>query len=107
MTAGPTGFELASMFYLTKTITMWRHFAMKWLMNGLSIFILASGITLFVKFIKDAKAGAPHVVVLNMAPTVDAKSSLDQNVHMILAFVCLGSFVCAGLFLWNIRHQHL
>merc|ERR1719337_844018 len=54
MTAGPTGFELASIFYLTKTIVMWRHFAIKCLLNGLGLFLVSSGITLFVKFIKDA-----------------------------------------------------
>merc|ERR1719356_884877 len=69
MTAGPTGFEQASIFYLSRTITMWRHLSVKALLNGLWIFIFSTGITMFVKFVKDASHGTGHqgyVVVLNM-----------------------------------------
>merc|ERR1719440_2095408 len=54
MTAGPTGFEQASMFYLTRTITVWRHIAIKCLFNGLWLFIMSSGFQLFGKFYDDA-----------------------------------------------------
>merc|ERR1719230_842244 len=66
MTAGPTGFELASMFYLTKSIVMWRHIAIKALLNGLILFLVSSGITLFVKFIKDAATTPPKYIFINL-----------------------------------------
>merc|ERR1719197_1803818 len=54
MTAGPSGFDQAAIFYLTRTITMWRHLAIKFLFNGLLMFLGTVGIQLFVKFYKDA-----------------------------------------------------
>lgn len=55
LTAGPTGFEQASLFYLNESITGWRHFAMNGMLSGIPGFMLASGIELLVKFVKDAK----------------------------------------------------
>merc|ERR1719352_1797242 len=54
MTAGPTGFEQAGTFYLARSMVIWRHLAIKFLFNGLWMFILMVGIQLFVKFYKDA-----------------------------------------------------
>jgi len=56
LTAGPTGFEQASLFYLNRTMTAWRHLSMKSLLFGLVGYMAASGFVLFVKFIKDAQA---------------------------------------------------
>merc|ERR1711879_75700 len=50
MTAGSLGFDLAAVFYLTKTITMWRHLAIKLLFNGMLKFLVLVGIQLFVTF---------------------------------------------------------
>merc|ERR1719389_447473 len=55
MTAGSIGFDLAAVFYLTRTITMWRHLAIKMLFNGLLKFLILVGIQLFIQFYKDAK----------------------------------------------------
>lgn len=117
MTAGPTGFELASMFYLTKSIVMWRHFAVKCLLNGLALFVLSSGITLFVKFIKDAGGGPAKVIVLNVqsgnsmdeqvASGSNIGTSLDMRVHAALAYFVLACFLCCACLLRQIRLHHL
>lgn len=117
MTAGPTGIELASMFYLTKAIVMWRHFAIKCLMNGMALFMLSSGVTLFVKFIKDADAGPAKLIVVNVAlgtsrdeiihKGANIKSVLDIHVHAALAYFVLACFLGCACLLWTIRHQHV
>merc|ERR1712100_642390 len=117
MTVGPTGFEMASMFYLTKSIVMWRHFAIKCLLNGLSLFVLSSGVTLYVKFIKDASAGPAKIIILNvnggsstedMVPVgLDIKSPLDQRIHTMLAYFVLLCFLGVSSLLYTIRKHHL
>lgn len=64
LTAGPTGFEQASLFYLNRTMTAWRHLSMKSLLFGLVGYMLASGFVLFVKFIKDAEAANGKAVAM-------------------------------------------
>lgn len=56
LTAGPTGFEQASLFYLHPIITKWRHRAMKSFFSGIPFYCFASGWVLAVKFVKDAHA---------------------------------------------------
>lgn len=97
MTSGPTGFELASMFYLNKTITMWRHFAVKCLLNGLSLFILSSGVQLFVKFYKDAESTQKHRI----------EPMLDLDVHLGIASLVLACFCGCACFLCMLRNHHL
>eukprot|EP00913_Durusdinium_trenchii_P017603 g16544.t1 len=49
-TAGPTGFEIATSYYLNANIVAWRHFAVKCLLNGLTIFLISTGIRVSVSF---------------------------------------------------------
>lgn len=108
MTAGPLGFDLAAVFYLTRTITMWRHAAIKLLFNGMLKFLVLVGIQLFVSFINDAAAvKAKHDVemVVNMANFSSQKVAslsvpkpvhlLDMRVHIALGYVVLA--ICAGV----------
>merc|ERR1712070_655926 len=86
LTAGPTGFEQASMFYLNRTIVMWRHFAMKMMMNGMIFYMVGSGAILCTKFYKDASAknksadlGHLNLVVpLQRGWTIDKKFAANQ-----------------------------
>merc|ERR1719356_1742303 len=116
MTAGPVGFEQASIFYLSRTITMWRHLSVKALLNGLWIFIFSTGITMFVKFIKDASHGTGHqsyVIVLNMAngtatdekvaPAPFPKNKLDMTVHTGMGIGILSLFWLMTLVLCMVR----
>jgi hypothetical protein len=123
MTAGPTGFEQACVFYLTKTITMWRHLAIKCLFKGLQLFMLLIGIQLFVTFYKDANSAVLKPKVAYFAnvvggtsqqdETVDTKwlthkeHKLDMLVHSILAYVVFVLYVIATYALCLIRKQHL
>merc|ERR1719472_123203 len=75
MTSGPTGFEQASVFYLTRVIVMWRHLAIKCLFNGLSLFIFLVGIQLFCAFYKDADTTLTKTKVVVIANVFDGTST--------------------------------
>lgn len=53
MTSGPTGVELAGEYYLDPVVVVWRHTAVKSLLNGLVAFVIGAGAILFIKFVKD------------------------------------------------------
>jgi len=118
-TAGPTGFEQATMFYLTRVIVVWRHIAVSALFNGLWLFILLVGIQFFVTFYKDAAAVTDkhhEVFISNLAGGTSTNTTfikesspqkLDMVFHSILAYVCLAIFGVFTCMLGFIRHQHL
>merc|ERR1712232_15845 len=43
-TAGPTGFEMATSYYLNPNIVAWRHIAVKCMLNSLPLFLISTGI---------------------------------------------------------------
>lgn len=102
MTAGPTGFEQASLYYLNKTITRWRHLSVRCLFMGLQFFMVGSGSILAVKFIKD--------------PSHDksVKTTHDMTLPYILAGVVFAAFCCIAVvlcYIWRVhiecyRHHH-
>lgn len=112
LTAGPTGFEQASMFYLNRTVCVWRHFAIKCLFNSLWLFIIATGFLVFVTFYKDAAAknkGPMHILIMNDAVTELREPHVDKlsiAVHMAAGTVVLAIFLCFGCFLIWIRRAH-
>lgn len=97
VTSGPCGFEAASMFYLNKTITMWRHFSIKCLMNGLWVFILSAGIQLWCKFYKDAERTHEHI----------KETKINLDTHLKIGFFVCGCFTCCSLFLILLRKHHV
>lgn len=114
MTAGPHGFEQASMFYLSKGMCTWRHLAIRCIFNGLWLYIVASGLLVFVKFFKDAKGankGPTKVVVLNAPPESPAApehhDTLSLEVHTILGGCLLFVFLCFACLLVKVRSEHL
>lgn len=119
MTAGPTGFEQASVFYLTRVITIWRHLAIKCLFNGLWAFMVLVGVQLFVKFYKDAdgERTGPHMVwAMNLVNgtsqdhkviSLDHHHKLDMTTHAILGYVVFFCFMCGFAVLSYIRYTHL
>jgi len=114
MTAGPHGFEQASMFYLSKQMCTWRHLAIRCIFNGLWLYIVASGMLVFVKFFKDAQGAnkGPHkVIVLNPpANTPDAAPHVDTlnlEAHTILGGVLLAIFLSFACLLIKVRREHL
>jgi len=119
MTAGPTGFEQATVFYLTRVITVWRHLAIKCLFNGLWAFMALVGVQLFVKFYKDAdgEVTGPHMVwAMNLVngTSQDHKviemlhhHKLDMTRHAILGYIVFIIFMCGFALLYYIRYTHL
>jgi hypothetical protein len=121
MTAGSLGFDLAAIFYLTRTITMWRHLAIKLLFNGMLKFLVLVGIQLFVTFYMDASAvKSKHEaeMVVNMANlTVMGHTAeglhlpppthvLSMKVHVGLGYLCLLICTVVALVMYRIRAQH-
>jgi len=118
-TSGPTGFEQASVFYLTRVIVMWRHLAIKCLFNGLWLFIFLIGIQLFCKFYKDAdaKVNKPHMIFITniingtsqntTSISVPHPHKLDMAVHSIIGYITLAVFLGCSWMLIIVRRQHL
>lgn len=53
MTSGPTGVEVAGEYYLHPIITTWRHTAVNRLLKSLWLFVVALGLILSIKIMKD------------------------------------------------------
>merc|ERR1719160_519794 len=49
-TAGPTGFEMATSYYLNPNIVSWRHIAIKGMLHSLPLFLISTGIRIQVNF---------------------------------------------------------
>jgi len=120
MTAGPSGFDQAAMYYLTRSITMWRHLAIKFLFNGLFFFMILVSIQLMVKFYKDADAVPLHkydeVVIMNLVGgqsmnhanvVVHVHQKLDMTVHVAIGYVMLAICAFTAWVMLYIRKQHL
>jgi len=120
MTAGPSGFDSAAIFYLTRTITMWRHLAIKFLFNGLLGFMILVSIQLMLKFYKDAAAVPLHkydeVVIMNLVAGQSMNHSnvvyhvhqkLDMTVHVAMGYVSLAVCAFTAWVMLYIRKAHL
>merc|ERR1719379_955096 len=49
-TAGPTGFEMATSYYLNPNIVSWRHIAVKCMLNSLPLFLISTGVRIEINF---------------------------------------------------------
>jgi len=56
-TGGATGFEAAASYYLDRNIVAWRHFAIRFMLISLPMFVVCQGIRLVVKFDRQNSAG--------------------------------------------------
>jgi len=119
MTAGSLGFDLAAVFYLTRTITMWRHLAIKLLFNGMLKFLIVVAIQLFVTFYKDAAAVKDKhdsQMVVNMVNFTSYQESiihlkapthiLSMKVHVALGYLVLAICTIIAAVMYRIRQQH-
>jgi len=121
MTAGSLGFDLAAVFYLTRTITMWRHLAIKLLFNGMLKFLVLVGIQLFVTFYNDASAvqgGHDSFMAVNMIAGSSQNHTvaglhleppvhlLSMKVHVGLGYLCLAICTIVAGVMYRIRQQH-
>lgn len=58
-TAGPTGFEMATSYYLNPNIISWRHLAVKCMLNSLPLFLVSTGIRVEINFEREVIAPEP------------------------------------------------
>merc|ERR1712188_217106 len=49
-TAGPTGFEMATSYYLNPNIVSWRHIAIKGMLHSLPLFLISTGLRIEINF---------------------------------------------------------
>merc|ERR1719253_2554776 len=56
-TAGPTGFEMATSYYLNPNIVAWRHIAIKGMLHSLPLFLISTGMRIEINF--DGAASEP------------------------------------------------
>jgi len=100
MTAGPTGFEIASSFYLNPNIAFWRHAAIKALLLSLPLFLLGSAFRIFVHIDREMP-GPPK-------DTSDAHF-LSTRVHGVSMLACLVFVIwtSVSLLLFHIHRRHL
>merc|ERR1719191_1495206 len=67
-TAGPTGFEMATSYYLNPNIVSWRHIAIKGMLHSLPLFLVSTGMRIAVNF--DRVALKPSAPPLWLARTI-------------------------------------
>ncbi|CAK9108013.1 unnamed protein product [Durusdinium trenchii] len=90
-TAGPTGFEIATSYYLNANIVAWRHFAVKCLLNGLTIFLISTGIRVSVSFEELSEEEIPKI---------------SPHAAHLMGVIVLSCFVVGGLIMHYIHLKH-
>lgn len=101
MTAGPTGFEIASVFYLNPNIAFWRHAAVKKMLLSIPLFLLASSFKMFVKIDREM----PGALTTAAPETLGLMQSRVLGISVIaIATFCLWFFVALLLFYVNYKH---
>merc|ERR1711959_653922 len=58
-TAGPTGFEMATSYYLNPNIVSWRHIAIKCMLHSLPLFLISTGMRIAINFDRAAEKPVP------------------------------------------------
>merc|ERR1712232_1489414 len=53
-TAGPTGFEMATSYYLNPNIVAWRHLAIKCMLFSMPMFLVSTGLRVAVNFDRES-----------------------------------------------------
>jgi len=90
-TAGPTGFEMATSYYLNPNIVAWRHLAVKCMLNSLPIFLISTGIRISVNF--ERLVHEPEM------PTAFTAR--------FLSLTFLGSYFLAGCVVYYVHQKHM
>jgi hypothetical protein len=104
MTAGPTGFEMATSYYLNKNIIFWRHFSIKCMLIGWPIYLVSMGLRLMVKFNRDM---VKHEMWISVAkPTAKPlPTGYIGQLNAIGIIVCAIFFISA-IFVYGIHARH-
>jgi hypothetical protein len=91
-TAGPTGFEMATSYYLNPNIVCWRHVAVKCMLNSLPLFLVSTGIRIEVNFERQAGIEPP-------APS--------QYSARCLGFSFMAMYAVMGLIVAYVHQKHM
>merc|ERR1712216_52634 len=89
-TAGPTGFEMATSYYLNPNIVSWRHIAIKGMLHSLPLFLISTGMRIQVNFDRVAEKPMPP-------PFWAARS---------IGLFYLAVYVAMGIVVWYLHLKH-
>jgi len=90
-TAGPTGFEMATSYYLNPNIVSWRHLAVKCMLNSLPLFLISTGIRIEINFDRQATDPVPP----------------SHWSARCLGFIFMGLYATVGLLIWYVHTKHM
>lgn len=93
MTAGATGFETATSYYLNRNIVAWRHMAIKYMLLSLPLYISQMGFRLIVKFDRQTRA---DTLAFEFTP-------LQSRVEGIIFASLMLVLACM---LYSVHHKH-
>jgi len=89
-TAGPTGFEMATSYYLNPNIVSWRHLAIKGMLHSLPLFLISTGIRIQVSF----------------EEAVEQKERAGLWTARMMGFFFMVVYSAMGVLLWYIHWKH-
>jgi len=89
-TAGPTGFEMATSYYLNPNIVSWRHIAIKGMLHSLPLFLISTGLRIEINF--DAAAATPAPPPLWVARTI--------------GITYMGVYTLMAIVVWYLHNKH-
>jgi len=119
MTAGPTGFEMATKFYLDAYITWWRHYAIKHVLVSLPLLVVGHGARMMRKFDTAHHAHVPSAVEMrpnsnvlvnvgNMTGNAMASDGPEGAVfdHSVYGFIAMLVYFMIGGMLMTVHWAH-
>lgn len=89
-TAGPTGFEMATSYYLNPNIVSWRHIAIKGMLHSLPLFLISTGLRIEVNFDRAAAKPSPPSLLTARA----------------IGLFFMAVYILMGIVVWYLHHKH-
>lgn len=102
MTAGPTGFEMASSFYLNPNIAFWRHAGVKNLLISVPTFVVGSAFRMLKKFDNDMPGEVKPKGPVDVLPWYEARIWGVSGIGIV---VC-GAWCSMALLVWYVNNKH-
>lgn len=92
-TAGPTGFEMATSYYLNPNIVSWRHVAIKGMLHSLPLFLVSTGLRICINFDRAAQGDQATPPTLWEA--------------RLFGLFFMAVYAGMGVLVWYIHHKHM
>mmetsp|Transcript_34283 Transcript_34283/g.63951 ORF Transcript_34283/g.63951 Transcript_34283/m.63951 type:complete len:353 (-) Transcript_34283:42-1100(-) len=83
-TAGPTGFEMATSYYLNPNVVAWRHLAIKSMLLSLPLFLVSTGIEIEINIVETSDR--PRPPSRTMARIIGISSLVGFNIMAWIIF---------------------